>query len=107
MLFMLVFIAPALPLNTGTHAYDFDQSSQLKTFHPPGILLALFSQPFSENEEGREDDKSVSHFVDAHSHLPAAHAEYLVNVGLTEVHCPSLCFNMHPSLFRLYHTYLI
>ena len=57
LLFMLEFLAPALPISIETLTYDFTQSTQLKTFHHPDLLLAFFSQPFNENEEGQENDK--------------------------------------------------
>jgi hypothetical protein len=107
LLFMLEFLAPALPLSIGTMTYDFNQSTQLKPFHHPGILLALFSQPFNENEEGQENDKTATPCADVHGNLRATHTQYFVNIGLTKMNSPSLCFNVHPSLFRLHHAYLI
>ena len=104
---MLEFLAPAIPISIETLTYDFTQSTQLKTFHHPDLLLALFSQPFNENEEGQEKDKSASPCADDHGNLHATHAQYLVNLGLTGMSSPSPCFAVHPSLFLLHHEYLI
>ncbi len=104
---MLEFLAPAFPVSIGTMTYDFNQSTQLKTFHHPDILLVLFSQPFNETEEGQENNKSSTPCADVHGNLSATHAQYFVNIRLAKLNSPSLCFNVHPSLFRLHHAYLI
>jgi hypothetical protein len=107
LLFLLEFLAPALPLNTEYPAYDFDQSAQLKKFHHLGILLTLFSQPINENEEERQNDKNTFPSLDIYGSPTSTHARYFINVGMSEMYSPSICFKVHPSLYQLHHRYLI
>jgi len=107
LLFLLEFFSPAFSLEADALVDNYDETCQIKTCTHPGILLALFNEQLNENEGGRSNDKSVANSMEPLVLLPSGDHAYFQKIGLAQVNKTSLLFNLHPSLFRLHHSYLI
>lgn len=105
-LFMLEFLAPALPFAANTPTETFDKPSFDSTSTPSGIFLALFAEQLNENEEGRENYKSPLPFIDSYFDFSNSLHTYFLCVVSRQIENNTHSFPGRP-LFRLHCTYLI
>lgn len=105
-LFMLEFLAPALPCLANTPTETFDKTSLDSTSTHSGIFLALFAEQLNENEEGRENYKSPLPFIDSYFGFSSSRHTYVLCVVSRQIENNTHYFPCQP-LFRLHCTYLI
>ncbi len=105
-LFMLEFLAPALPLEANTPSEGFDKTFQVNSSNHTSLFLTLFAEQLNENEEGRENYKSISPFIDSHFSFSNSHNAYILRVGSCHIENNTQSLHSRP-LFRLHCIYLI
>lgn len=105
-LFLLEFLAPAFPLEAITPIKGFNKTFQVNSSNHAGFLVTLFVEQLNENEEGRENYKSISPFIDSHFGYSDSYHTYLLKVGSRHIENNNHSFHSRP-LFRLHCTYLI
>lgn len=105
-LFMLEFLAPALPCVANTPTETFDQTSLDSTSNHSGIFLVIVAEQLNENEEERENYKSPLPIIDSYFDFSnSIHTSFLF-VASRQIENNTHSFTCRP-LFRLYCTYLI
>ena len=105
-LFMLEFLAPALPFADRTPTEPFNKISLDSSSTHSVIFLALFAEQLNENEEGRENYKSPLPFIDSYFDFSKPYHTYFLSVVSSQIENITHSFSGRP-LFRLHCTYLI
>lgn len=105
-LFMLEFLAPALPFEANAPTKVFCKTFQVNSSHHAGFFVTLFAEQLNENEEGRENYKGISPFIDSHFSYSESYHAYILRTGSHHIENNTHSFDSRP-LFRLHCTYLI
>jgi hypothetical protein len=105
-LFLLEFLAPALPLEANTPTAGFSKTFQVNSSNHAGFFVTLFAEQLNENEEGRENYKSISPFIDSHFGFSDSYHAYILRAGSCHIENNTHFFHSQ-SLFRLHCIYLI